>query len=102
MERDTLDLVRTLKARAKIPVAVKLSPFYSALPHFAAQLDRIGCFKYSPVGGAPANALADHVPPAVQEERYARFMERAAAISARRLQARVGRRLRVLVDVDYA
>jgi len=63
-----------------------------------AQLDRVGCFKYSPVEGAAANALADHVAPAVQEERYARFMERAAAISARRLAARVGRRMRVLVD----
>jgi ribosomal protein S12 methylthiotransferase len=64
----------------------------------AAQLDRVGCFKYSPVEGAAANALAGHVPPAVQEERYGRFMERAAAISARRLAARVGRRMRVLVD----
>ncbi len=63
-----------------------------------AQLDRVGCFKYSPVEGAAANALARHVPPAVQEERYARFMERAAAISARRLRRRVGRTLRVLVD----
>ena len=63
-----------------------------------AQLDRVGCFKYSPVEGAAANALADHVAPEVQEERYARFMERAADISARRLAARVGRRMRVLVD----
>jgi ribosomal protein S12 methylthiotransferase len=63
-----------------------------------AQLDRVGCFKYSPVDGATANALPDHVAPEVQEERYARFMERAAAISAERLAARVGRRLRVLVD----
>jgi ribosomal protein S12 methylthiotransferase len=64
----------------------------------AAQLDRVGCFKYSRVEGAAANALPGHVPPAVQEERYARFMERAAAISTQRLAARVGRRLRVLVD----
>jgi ribosomal protein S12 methylthiotransferase len=63
-----------------------------------AQLDRVGCFKYSPVEGAAANALADHVPPELQEERYGRFMERAAAISARRLKARVGRTMRVLVD----
>jgi len=63
-----------------------------------AQLDRVGCFKYSPVEGAAANALAGHVPPEVQEERYARFMECAAAISKRRLAARIGRRLRVLVD----
>ena len=63
-----------------------------------AQLDRVGCFRYSPVEGAPANALPDHVAPQLQEERYARFMERAAAISARRLAARVGTRQRVLVD----
>ncbi|MFI4886166.1 MAG: 30S ribosomal protein S12 methylthiotransferase RimO [Steroidobacterales bacterium] len=63
-----------------------------------AQLDRVGCFKYSPVEGATANALADHVPPEIQEERYARFMERAAAISAARLRRRVGTRMQVLVD----
>jgi ribosomal protein S12 methylthiotransferase len=63
-----------------------------------AQLDRVGCFKYSPVEGAGANALADHVPPPVQEERYARFMECAARISAARLARRVGTRMRVLVD----
>jgi ribosomal protein S12 methylthiotransferase len=64
----------------------------------AAQLDRVGCFKYSPVEGAAANELAGHVPADLQEERYARFMERAAAISARRLAARIGQRVRVLVD----
>lgn len=63
-----------------------------------AQLDRVGCFKYSPVEGASANALADPVPPEVQQERYERFMERAAAISAERLASRVGQRARVLVD----
>ncbi|MFZ0499693.1 MAG: 30S ribosomal protein S12 methylthiotransferase RimO [Steroidobacteraceae bacterium] len=63
-----------------------------------AQLDRVGCFKYSPVEGAAANALEGHVPAEVQEARYARFMERAAAISARRLARRVGARMRVLVD----
>jgi ribosomal protein S12 methylthiotransferase len=63
-----------------------------------AQLDRVGCFKYSPVEGAAANALPDHVPPQLQEERHARFMERAAAISVRRLAARIGTRVRVLVD----
>ena len=64
----------------------------------AAQLDRVGCFKYSPVDGATANALGAHVPPQVQQERYERFMERAQAISAQRLQAKVGRTLQVLVD----
>ena len=63
-----------------------------------AQLDRVGCFKYSPVEGAAANALGEHVPAEAQEERYARFMERAGAISAARLAARVGSRMRVLVD----
>ena len=63
-----------------------------------AQLDRVGCFKYSPVEGAGANALGGHVPPPVQEERYARFMECAARISAARLARRVGTRMRVLVD----
>jgi ribosomal protein S12 methylthiotransferase len=63
-----------------------------------AQLDRVGCFKYSPVDGAAANALGAHVPADVQEERYAQFMQRAAAISAGRLARRVGTRMRVLVD----
>jgi ribosomal protein S12 methylthiotransferase len=63
-----------------------------------ADLDRVGCFKYSPVEGAAANELPDPVPEPVKEERLARFMERAAAISARRLERRVGRRERVLVD----
>jgi ribosomal protein S12 methylthiotransferase len=63
-----------------------------------AQLDRVGCFKYSPVEGATANTLAAHVPAEVQEERYARFMQCAARISARRLEARVGQRAQVLVD----
>jgi ribosomal protein S12 methylthiotransferase len=64
----------------------------------AAELDRVGCFKYSPVEGAAANALPGAVAPEVQEERYARFMEHAGAISARRLAARIGQRTRVLVD----
>jgi ribosomal protein S12 methylthiotransferase len=63
-----------------------------------AQLDRVGAFRYSPVEGAAANTLDGRVPAAVMEERYARFMECAAAISARRLGRRVGTRMRVLVD----
>ncbi|MCG5534612.1 30S ribosomal protein S12 methylthiotransferase RimO [Ectothiorhodospira mobilis] len=63
-----------------------------------ARLDRVGCFTYSPVEGAPANALPGAVPEAVKEERMARFMEVQAGISRERLQARVGRRLTVLVD----
>src|SRR5262245_39549574 len=63
-----------------------------------AQLDRVGAFKYSPVEGAAANDVAPHVAPEVQEERLARFMEKSAAISAAKLAAKVGRRMRVLVD----
>jgi ribosomal protein S12 methylthiotransferase len=64
----------------------------------AAQLDRVGAFRYSPVAGAGANALAGAVPDEVKEQRYARFMEKAAAISSARLARRVGQRLTVLVD----
>ena len=64
----------------------------------AAQLDRVGCFKYSAVEGAAANASAEAVPEPVKQERYQRFMEKAGAISATRLNARVGSRCRVLVD----
>ena len=63
-----------------------------------AQLDRVGAFKYSPVEGARANDAGVHVDPAIQEERLARFMERAQRISAARLAARVGREETVLVD----
>jgi len=63
-----------------------------------AQLDRVGCFAYSPVEGAAANALPDHVPSALAEERRGRFMEAAAGISARKLAAKVGKTMRVLVD----
>ena len=64
----------------------------------AAELDRVGCFAYSPVAGAAANALPDPVPAAVQEARRARFMAAQARISTRRLAAKVGRTLEVLVD----
>ena len=63
-----------------------------------AQLDRVGCFKYSPVEGAAANELGGHVPAEIQAERHDRFMECAAEISAARLRRRVGQRLRALVD----
>jgi len=63
-----------------------------------AQLDRVGAFKYSPVAGAVANDAGVHVTPEVQEERLARFMERAQAISSARLAARVGKIETVLVD----
>jgi len=63
-----------------------------------AQMDRVGCFAYSPVKGAAANDLPGTVPEEVKQERLARFMEHQAAISAERLQHRVGRIETVLVD----
>ncbi len=63
-----------------------------------AQLDRVGCFRYSAVEGAAANTIAPAVPEQIKDERYERFMQKAAAISRARLQARVGRRCRVLID----
>jgi len=64
----------------------------------AAQLDRIGCFAYSPVEGARANELPDPVPEAIKEERRARFMALQETISAARLKRRIGSTLTVLVD----
>jgi len=63
-----------------------------------AELDRVGCFAYSPVSGAKANDLPDPVPEDVKEERRARFMAVQERVSAKRLAAKVGRTLRVLVD----
>jgi ribosomal protein S12 methylthiotransferase len=63
-----------------------------------AQLDRVGAFRFEPVEGAAANALPDHVPEAIKEERYARLMELTARISAEKLQAKIGRTLDVIVD----
>ncbi len=63
-----------------------------------AQLDRVGCFTYSPVDGAAANALADPVDPDLQVERQARFMAVQEEISAARLARWVGRRIPVLID----
>ncbi len=64
----------------------------------AAELDRVGCFAYSPVDGAAANALPDPVPEDIKHDRLARFMESQASISTRRLAAKVGREMTVLVD----
>ncbi len=63
-----------------------------------AQLDRVGCFKYSPVEGAAANDLAEAVDDEVKQARWERFMETQAQISAARLQAKIGTRMQVLVD----
>jgi len=64
----------------------------------SAELDRVGCFAYSPVDGAAANSLPDPIPGEVKEERRARFMAAQAKISARRLAAKVGKTFDVLVD----
>jgi ribosomal protein S12 methylthiotransferase len=64
-----------------------------------AQLDRVGCFTYENVAGARASALPDHVPEEVKQERRARFMERAQAISEAKLAAKVGTRKEVIVDL---
>jgi ribosomal protein S12 methylthiotransferase len=63
-----------------------------------AQLDRVGCFAYSPVDGAAANALPDPVAEEVKEERRARFMALQEGISLTKLNSRVGKRLTVLID----
>jgi len=64
-----------------------------------AKLDRVGCFKYEDVRGARANALPDHLPEAVKQQRWERFMARAQDISAAKLAAKVGQRLEVIVDM---
>jgi len=63
-----------------------------------AQLDRVGCFQYSPVEGAPANALDGTVPDEVKQDRWDRFMAHQQAISASRLQQKIGREIDVLID----
>ena len=63
-----------------------------------AKLDRVGCFKYSPVDGAAANALPDPVPPEVKEARFEAFMALSARLSEDKLKARIGRTIEVLVD----
>ena len=63
-----------------------------------AQLDRVGCFKFSPVEGAPATEMADQVPEDVKEERFHRFMQLQQEISAERLKQKIGQTLDVIVD----
>ncbi|WP_447758161.1 30S ribosomal protein S12 methylthiotransferase RimO [Aeromonas veronii] len=63
-----------------------------------AELDRVGCFKYSPVEGALANELPDPVPEAVQEERFQRFMELQQQVSIRKLARKVGQEMTVIID----
>ena len=63
-----------------------------------AQLDRVGCFKYSAVEGATANQLDGAVPEAVKQERFERFMEVQSRISAQKLQAKIGKTMDVIID----
>ena len=63
-----------------------------------AQLDRVGCFQYSPVEGAPANALEGAVPNEIKQERWDRFMAHQQAISTERLARKVGKKIEVLID----
>lgn len=63
-----------------------------------AKLEKVGCFKYSPVDGAPANELAEHIPDEIQEERYHRFMQHQQAISLAKLQAKVGTHMDIIID----
>jgi ribosomal protein S12 methylthiotransferase len=63
-----------------------------------AQLDRVGCFQYSPVDGAKANDLPDHVPDEIKQERYDRFMQLQQKISADKLQQKIGKTISVLID----
>ena len=73
---------------------------FEALLEFidAAQLDRVGCFRYSPVDGAAANRLPGRVPESVSQNRYDIFMRKQAEISSARLATKIGKVLDVLVD----
>jgi ribosomal protein S12 methylthiotransferase len=105
------NLERILSWRKSCPELTIRSTFIVGFPgetevHFEslleflcqAKLDRVGCFKYSPVEGAAANVLPDPVPEAIKEERWHRFMQTQAEISANRLQEKVGNVIQVLVD----
>jgi ribosomal protein S12 methylthiotransferase len=63
-----------------------------------AQIDRAGCFAYSPVEGATANQLENPVPAAIREERRARFMQKAEDISIKQLAKKIGKRVQVIID----
>ncbi|MFQ0970771.1 30S ribosomal protein S12 methylthiotransferase RimO [Gilliamella sp. BG2] len=63
-----------------------------------AQLDRVGCFPYSPIEGAEANKLADQIPEAIKQERFDRFMQLQQKISTQKLQAKIGKTLAVIID----
>jgi len=105
------NLERILAWRTACPDLVIRSTFIAGFPgeteeEFAyllnfldeAQIDRAGCFAYSPVNGATANALENPVPELIREERRARFMAKAEEISINRLAKKVGKRVQVLID----
>ncbi len=105
------NLERIQAWRAACPDLVIRSTFIAGFPgeteeefehllHFLdeAQIDRAGCFAYSPVDGATANALDNPVPELVREERRARFMAKAEEISIKRLSKKTGKRIQVLID----
>lgn len=63
-----------------------------------AQLDRVGCFPYSPVEGAAANELANQLPDEIKQQRFDRFMQLQQTISAQKLQRKIGKILPVIID----
>ncbi len=109
------NIERILNWRKTVPNLVIRSTFIAGFPGETeaefeylldflkeAQLDRVGCFAYSPVEGATANALENPVPEDVKQQRVARFMAVQADISRAKLKARIGQTLEVLVDVATA
>ena len=109
------NIERILNWRKTVPNLVIRSTFIAGFPGETeaefeylldflkeAQLDRVGCFAYSPVDGATANALDNPVPETVKQARVARFMAAQADISKAKLKARVGQTLEVLVDASSA
>ena len=105
------NIERILAWRASCPELVIRSPFIAGFPgeteeEFAylldfldeAQIDRAGCFAYSPVAGASANTLENAIPAAIREDRRARFMAKVEEISIKRLAKKVGKRMQILID----
>lgn len=104
-------LERIKKWREQVPNLVLRSTFVVGFPGETeedfqilldwldeAELDRVGCFKYSPVEGAKANELPDHIPEDIQQDRWERFMAKAQEISTRKLARRIGQTMTVLID----
>ena len=105
------NLERILAWRAACPDLVIRSTFIAGFPgeteaefeyllNFLdeAQIDRAGCFAYSPVDGATANQLENPLPDNIREDRRARFMAKAEDISIQRLAKKIGKRIQVLID----